>query len=68
MIRVKDPEKSLKFYQEVMGMSLMRTSEQKEAWLHIILSWATRATMAFPTRRTRRMVSTPWLARKVSSS
>ncbi|KIX98431.1 uncharacterized protein Z520_05732 [Fonsecaea multimorphosa CBS 102226] len=29
MIRVKDPQKSLKFYQEVMGMSLMRTSEQK---------------------------------------
>lgn len=31
MIRVKDHEKSLKFYQEVMGMKLMRTSEQKEA-------------------------------------
>ena len=26
-----DPEKSLKFYQDVLGMSLMRTSEQKEA-------------------------------------
>ncbi|KIW14705.1 lactoylglutathione lyase [Exophiala spinifera] len=31
MIRVKDPEKSLKFYQDVMGMTLLRTSEQKEA-------------------------------------
>ena len=27
MIRVKDPEISLKFYQEVMGMKLLRTSE-----------------------------------------
>lgn len=31
MIRVKDPEKSLRFYQDVMGMKLFRTSEQKEA-------------------------------------
>ncbi|THX61436.1 lactoylglutathione lyase-like protein [Aureobasidium pullulans] len=31
MIRVKDNEKSLKFYQDVMGMTLQRTSEQKEA-------------------------------------
>jgi lactoylglutathione lyase len=31
MIRVKNPEKSLKFYQDVLGMKLMRTSEQKEA-------------------------------------
>ncbi|KAK5102920.1 Lactoylglutathione lyase [Lithohypha guttulata] len=31
MIRVKDNEKSLKFYQDVFGMKLMRTSEQKEA-------------------------------------
>lgn len=28
MIRVKDAEKSLKFYQEVLGMSLFRTNEQ----------------------------------------
>lgn len=31
MIRVKDHEKSLKFYQEVMGMSLMRKSENEAA-------------------------------------
>jgi lactoylglutathione lyase len=31
MIRVKDHEKSLKFYQDVMGMTLMRTSENKDA-------------------------------------
>ncbi|KAI1078095.1 glyoxalase I [Whalleya microplaca] len=31
MIRVKDAEKSLKFYQEVLGMSLFRTSEQTAA-------------------------------------
>jgi lactoylglutathione lyase len=31
MLRVKDAEKSLKFYQETMGMTLQRTSEQKEA-------------------------------------
>jgi lactoylglutathione lyase len=31
MIRVKDAEKSLAFYQDVMGMTLMRTSEMKEA-------------------------------------
>ncbi|KAM3079438.1 Lactoylglutathione lyase [Clarireedia jacksonii] len=31
MIRVKDHEKSLKFYQEVMGMTLMRTSENPGA-------------------------------------
>jgi lactoylglutathione lyase len=31
MIRVKDNEKSLKFYQEVMGMTLMRTSENEAA-------------------------------------
>lgn len=31
MIRVKDGEKSIKFYEDVFGMTLMRTSEQKEA-------------------------------------
>lgn len=31
MIRVKDSEASLKFYQEIMGMKLMRTSENKNA-------------------------------------
>lgn len=31
MIRVKDAERSLKFYQDVMGMKLLRTNEQKEA-------------------------------------
>ncbi|KPI39908.1 Lactoylglutathione lyase [Cyphellophora attinorum] len=31
MIRVKNPEKSLKFYQDICGMTLLRTSEQKEA-------------------------------------
>jgi len=31
MIRVKDQEKSLKFYQEVMGMELMRTSVNEAA-------------------------------------
>lgn len=31
MIRVKDAEKSLKFYQETMGMRLIRTSENKDA-------------------------------------
>ena len=27
MLRIKNPEKSLKFYQDVMGMSLLRTHE-----------------------------------------
>lgn len=31
MIRVKDAEKSLKFYQEVLGMQLFRTVEQPAA-------------------------------------
>jgi lactoylglutathione lyase len=31
MIRVKDPEKSKKFYEDVMGMSLKRTSENPNA-------------------------------------
>jgi lactoylglutathione lyase len=30
MIRVKSAEESLKFYQEVMGMTLLRTSENKD--------------------------------------
>jgi lactoylglutathione lyase len=35
MIRVKDPEKSLEFYQDVLGMELLRTSEQKEAGFNL---------------------------------
>lgn len=31
MIRVKDPEKSLKFYRDIMGMDLKRTSDNKDA-------------------------------------
>lgn len=31
MIRVKDPKKSLAFYQDIFGMKLKHTSEQKEA-------------------------------------
>ncbi|KAI9372449.1 glyoxalase I [Aspergillus egyptiacus] len=31
MLRVKDAEKSLKYYQEVMGMTLLRTIENKDA-------------------------------------
>ena len=31
MIRIKDAERSLKFYQDVMGMTLLRVNEQKEA-------------------------------------
>lgn len=31
MIRVKDAEKSLSFYQDVMGMKLLRTSEAPQA-------------------------------------
>ncbi|KAJ9652488.1 Lactoylglutathione lyase [Neophaeococcomyces mojaviensis] len=35
MIRVKDVEKSMKFYQEVMGMQHVRTVEQKEAGFNL---------------------------------
>ncbi|KAL7961009.1 Glyoxalase/Bleomycin resistance protein/Dihydroxybiphenyl dioxygenase [Trichoderma compactum] len=35
MIRVKDPQKSLKFYQEVLGMSLFRTSEAPSAGFNL---------------------------------
>jgi lactoylglutathione lyase len=31
MMRVKDAEKSIKFYEEVLGMKLMRTAEAKAA-------------------------------------
>jgi lactoylglutathione lyase len=35
MIRVKDHQKSLKFYQEVLGMSLFRTSENPGAGFNL---------------------------------
>lgn len=35
MIRVKDIEKSLKFYQEVLGMSLFHTAEQAAAGFNL---------------------------------
>ncbi|PFH59661.1 hypothetical protein XA68_12039 [Ophiocordyceps unilateralis] len=35
MIRVKDAEKSLAFYQDVMGMTLMRTHESKSAGFNL---------------------------------
>jgi lactoylglutathione lyase len=35
MIRVKDAEKSLDFYQNIMGMDLKRVSEQKEAGFNL---------------------------------
>jgi lactoylglutathione lyase len=35
MIRIKDPEVSLKFYQETMGMKLLRTSESKNAGFNL---------------------------------
>ena len=35
MIRVKDAEKSLKFYQDVLGMSLMRKSENDKAGFNL---------------------------------
>lgn len=36
MIRVKDIEKSLKFYQEVLGLKLLRTMELKDSTLYFI--------------------------------
>lgn len=35
MIRIKDPKKSLKFYQDIMGMKLLRTSENKDAGFNL---------------------------------
>lgn len=35
MLRVKDAEKSLKFYQEVLGMSLLRTHESPQAGFNL---------------------------------
>lgn len=35
MLRVKDKDASLKFYQEVMGMTLLRTSEAPEAGFNL---------------------------------
>lgn len=35
MLRVKDAEKSLKFYQEVLGMSLFRTNEASAAGFNL---------------------------------
>lgn len=35
MVRVKNVEDSLKFYQEVMGMTLLRTSENKDAGFNL---------------------------------
>ena len=35
MIRVKDPEVSLNFYQEIMGMTLLHTSEKESAGFNL---------------------------------
>lgn len=35
MVRVKDAEKSLRFYQDVLGMSLMRTHEAQSAGFNL---------------------------------
>lgn len=35
MIRIKDPKVSLAYYQETMGMKLLRTSENKEAGFNL---------------------------------
>ena len=36
MIRVKDIDKSLRFYQEIMGLKLLRTMELKDATLYFV--------------------------------
>lgn len=47
--RVKDIEKSLKFYQEVLGMTLQRVSEQKEAGFSLyFLSYGPQAPKSSP--------------------
>ena len=35
MLRVKDPEKSLKFYQEVLGMEFLKMIEHQEAGFNL---------------------------------
>ena len=35
MLRVKDAEKSIQFYKDVMGMKLKRTSENKDAGFNL---------------------------------
>jgi lactoylglutathione lyase len=52
MIRVKDNEKSLKFYQEVMGMTLLRTSENKDAKFNLYFLGYTEGKEAPPASET----------------